>query len=539
MVKDSVATLRLYGRFSVFDPSGSDLTPARRKECGLLALLALAPERRRTRAWIMDKLWSTRAPDQASASLRRALSNLRRDLGAAAVGLEANRFDVWLTDRIAIDAVAASGQSAELFEGLDVPDPEFEDWLRDMRQAHDAQGKPGDRCTGRVQPASRAVADGGTVIVLNPPDGVTSPDETFLVSFLLDTLSSRLMALGEAEVHIGARPAPERIDRADTVLWIDVASAVIDAQWHIRFRVHADRNRRFLWTGGTVLPMNLRQICEGPGVSAFVSSALSGIMGRSAATRRADSSAYIRLQRAAARLFTGSLEDLQRAEVDLTDLSGDPAAPAPLAWRAFACLTRVLEFREDPEGLTLAARSYAQEAINRDPTSSLALSVAAAIELKLGPDVDRGHYLAQRALQHADRDPYALDAMAQAEKLLGNGAAALKLAALGRDAARGLPNAFFWDMEVCLAAVGLGEIDAALSAAQAAHLQNGLYRPALRYLCALNLLQGDHASARRAGNRLRALETDFDLPMLMDPDYPIHTLRQSGRHGDLPTGLTL
>jgi hypothetical protein len=202
-------------------------------------------------------------------------------------------------------------------------------------------------------------------------------------------------------------------------------------------------------------------------------------------------------------------------------------------------LTRVLEFREDDADLSLAARSYVNEAIKRDQTSSLALSVAAAIELKLGPDVDRGHYLAQRALQHADRDPYALDAMAQAEKLRGNADAALRFASMGRDAAKGLPNAFFWDMEVCLAAVGSGQIEAALLAARAAHLQNAQYRPALRYLCALNLLQGDKDAGKAAAGRLRALEPDFDLSMMAKPDYPIHTLRQSGRHVDLPTELTI
>jgi hypothetical protein len=535
VMSKSPVTIRVRGRFTLTDASGADLTPSRRKERGLLALLALAPERRRPRSWIMDKLWSTRSQNQASGSLRRALSNLRHDLGPTAEVLMADRHDIWLTNAVTIDRRSDLGRGAEFLEGLDVPDPEFEDWLRDIRQAHRQEGEVQTLCG----PASVLKSSGGTVVVLCPPERVSSPDETFLVSFLLDNISARLTGLGGAEVHVGAQPSVDRLTRADTIFWIEISSATAENDWHVRLRLHADRNRRFLWSGGTTLPMDIREICEGPKVAAFVSTALAGMFGRSGLVRRADRSAYIQLQRAAARLFTGSQQDLESAETDLARLSDSDSAVAALAWRAFACLTRVLEFREDADSALAEARTYLCDALALDPGNPLALSVAASLELKLGVDKDLGHYLAQRALQQGEHDPYALDAMAQAEKLRGNATTAYQLATQGREAAKGLPNAFFWDMEVCLTALGTNDLDTALDAARSAHLKNPSYRPALRYLCALNLLRDDHEAARRAGTKLKAIEPSFELSAIRDRDYPIHTLRQSGRLSDLPSGVSL
>ncbi|MGL6209783.1 MAG: SARP family transcriptional regulator, partial [Paracoccaceae bacterium] len=54
------------------------------------------------------------------------------------------------------------------------------------------------------------------------------------------------------------------------------------------------------------------------------------------------------------------------------------------------------------------------------------------------------------------------------------------------------------------------------------------YRPALRYLVALALLAEDRASAEYYAGRLRRLEPDFVMAMLIQPDYPIETLRALG-----------
>ncbi|MEM9756215.1 MAG: transcriptional regulator, partial [Pseudomonadota bacterium] len=125
-------TLRLNGRFRVEDASGAPLTPRGTKAQGLLALLATSPARERSRPWLQQKLWSDRSREQGSASLRAALSEIRRTFGVHADVLRADRRVVALDDRAV--RVVRDG-AGEFLEGIDLRDPEFLDWLRAERRA--------------------------------------------------------------------------------------------------------------------------------------------------------------------------------------------------------------------------------------------------------------------------------------------------------------------------------------------------------------------------------------------------------------------
>lgn len=119
---------------------GGDVTPKGRKAQGLLALLGVAPELRRTRAFIQDKLWSDRQPEHGAASLRQELVALRRALGPHSscllteggwIGFDPERVDVRLDPDPGTWEL--DGEPPEFCEGLDIADPEFEDWIRDQR----------------------------------------------------------------------------------------------------------------------------------------------------------------------------------------------------------------------------------------------------------------------------------------------------------------------------------------------------------------------------------------------------------------------
>ncbi|MEO1456016.1 MAG: hypothetical protein AAFV49_00420, partial [Pseudomonadota bacterium] len=72
----------LVGTVQIRDESGQMYTPSGRKTRGLVALLMFSKDFRRSRSWIQDKLWSDRGADQGAASLRQALTDLRRALGS-------------------------------------------------------------------------------------------------------------------------------------------------------------------------------------------------------------------------------------------------------------------------------------------------------------------------------------------------------------------------------------------------------------------------------------------------------------------------
>jgi hypothetical protein len=111
---------------------GVDCTPKSRKARALLAVLA-AEERPLTRTKVIDMLWSDRPEEQARASLRTLLADLRGQFGRT-FG------DLLIVDRerlaLGNSVVSDIGESpagphcGELFENLDHLDPELDEWLR-------------------------------------------------------------------------------------------------------------------------------------------------------------------------------------------------------------------------------------------------------------------------------------------------------------------------------------------------------------------------------------------------------------------------
>lgn len=113
-----------------------DCTPTSKKGRALLAILA-AEQRPLVRTRIIDLLWSDRQEEQARASLRTLLADLREQFG--------DRFDKLLVvdrERVALGPSVRTDlldpslarPAGELFEGLDHIDPELDEWLRLERE---------------------------------------------------------------------------------------------------------------------------------------------------------------------------------------------------------------------------------------------------------------------------------------------------------------------------------------------------------------------------------------------------------------------
>jgi TolB-like protein len=135
--------INLLGNFTIAGGDGRELTPPGKKLRALIACLALPPGA----AWPRDKLiallWGDRGDDQARASLRQALAELRRTLGhAAPLQTEADtvRLDPALiaVDALGFEKAARSGDLGKaaalyrgpLLDGLHLREDSFVDWLR-------------------------------------------------------------------------------------------------------------------------------------------------------------------------------------------------------------------------------------------------------------------------------------------------------------------------------------------------------------------------------------------------------------------------
>lgn len=132
--------IRLMGQFQVHDIMGRDFTPRGAKARGILALLCQTPGHCRPRRWLETRLWSDRGQEQASGSLRQALTELRKTLGPLAVHLQSDRDCVSLEgfvtdlDQDPTAAREALAHGREFLEGIDIIDAAFCEWLAEERQ---------------------------------------------------------------------------------------------------------------------------------------------------------------------------------------------------------------------------------------------------------------------------------------------------------------------------------------------------------------------------------------------------------------------
>lgn len=133
--------LELLGSFRLVAPNGTRILISAKRSRVLLAMLATSRSGERTRRWLQERLWGSRERGNSQASLRRELSNLRRQLNTedrdllivaretAALNLSSVAVDVR-------DPVRILESREDFLEGIDIACEEgFEDWLREERQS--------------------------------------------------------------------------------------------------------------------------------------------------------------------------------------------------------------------------------------------------------------------------------------------------------------------------------------------------------------------------------------------------------------------
>ncbi len=515
------------GRLTISDCDGLHFTPRGQKERGLLALLAFAPEKTRSRVWLCDKLWSDRPQDQAFASLRRCLCNIRQSAGNHADFIVGSRNDISLANTVTVDEGDPDKTDLLLLEDLHVKDPEFDDWLRSIRQIDDPDKPP------KLLPIPQQIIRSDTpeveirlIEVLRP----TGSEETFLQSFLTDNLSAQMMSQGDGlNITRYAYGAPVPDTKQGT---IDVSVESLNTQgiWRVNLRATTGPSRAFLWSGALSLEMHFETICSGPKMGAFVAQAVSSIFHAYLRQRDKIQTPFMQLQSAIARLYSGRASDIGQA---LTDLDQLPDAGIHYAWRAYGRLTHILELADRDPHLIEEAEALARIALAKAPDNPVIKALAAQIFLKLSGDPDYGIYLADQAFMLREQDPYVLHSLSQARFFQSDRRASLRMAHLARENAIMLPHAFVWDMQSALSEIGQHNITDAKALALKAHMKMPTYRPAIRYLTIIALLENDMKALNQYTVRLRQLEPGFEIKHLLDPLYPVQTLRMTGLHNEL------
>jgi hypothetical protein len=512
---------RLNGPFRVFGDDGQDITPAGMKERGLLALLLASPGQRRTRIWLQGMLWSNREPEQASGSLRQALSSVRKTLGSEADVLMADRTTLWLQPEVPLEDLTGG----EFLSDLDIRDPEFSDWLRDQRSLHDKGTEAVPGLNPRVAEGLSAQSPLRPLVMLRWLDMGVAPRGRFLTHAVAQRIAGDLILFGNIDV-IEADADADRTPHPGLSAMVDLECFGDAGHNQLLVRVISLPARRIVWTGRLSLDMSVPEVWDSAEASRCVNKTVTSVVECLAGATSAGHPAS--LSRAVKLIYSFDRSGLRQADDMLTRMQDSEMRGLALAWRGFIRLTSALEFRDhSPEGVA-EARAFADDALRAMADHPVVLSLASRIKLKMDGDLDHAHYLALRAAEMSDQNPYALEALGQSLIFHGDYVAANQMAQRARTAAQGLSNGFNWDMQACLTSLSLGQIASAREAAADCHRKMPFYRPALRYLVALSLLSDDHADAEYYAGRLRRLEPDFRLSSLTQPDYPIETLRVLG-----------
>lgn len=102
------------------------------KHKALIVLLATAPDGRRSRIFLQERLWGVACFDSGRQSLRRAMSDIKKILGPVFGELiSSNNADIEI-DQTRI-RYAGNRLQGIFLEGLEVKEPKFLDWVRSIR----------------------------------------------------------------------------------------------------------------------------------------------------------------------------------------------------------------------------------------------------------------------------------------------------------------------------------------------------------------------------------------------------------------------
>ncbi len=193
-----------------------------------------------------------------------------------------------------------------------------------------------------------------------------------------------------------------------------------------------------------------------------------------------------------------------------------PTHPDPLAWLArWHTFNSVQGWSADRRYDAEQAMAYSERALDRDPHSSLALTMAGAAQAGIQLDPHKAQALYSQALQHNPNDSLAWvmssvaqGFMSQAEPALANSELALGLAPLD-------PMGYYYHSLGASAALGARQWGRATALAERALTANSLHGSTYRVLAIAHALNGRISESRAVVARLLAIEPDASLDMFL------------------------
>ncbi|MDQ1901323.1 SARP family transcriptional regulator [Paracoccus sp. WLY502] len=508
-------TLRLMGPVELIGPGNLRLTPRGMRARGALAVMGSATSMRILRARLQDLLFSTREPENANASLRQVLREIRISLGDARdallsgpgwVGLDGGIIRLDMTARPGPD-----GQMPEFAADLDIPDPEFEDWLRDARMHAEQAVTP-----SALKPSLLPVLLTAEPVAGNTETGV-------IAAIILGEAAGRVCDL------VPMVAMPDRADPGQSAIVLSAVANRVGQGVHLLVKLTHRPSSRLFWSHKFVLDADNLAAA----MSDCTAQVCVGVMRVLEAVRTIDAALGVSF----GDVFSFNHARLARAEQALAGMDDGVNASLTMALRAWVRTTQVFErLVPDPQGIIQEAQEFATRAREADPYSATALGVASVVEgyMKHG---QVSFWLAQQAVQADAKNPLARYAYSRALTDLGRHEEAYREAQAGLAEALSVLNPATWQMRMGIALTRLGRYEEAEQRFDAVQQFAPENRPSLRFLAALRYHRRDEAGALSALQALRRVEPGFTLEAMRSDGYPVATLRQGGLLGVTRSGL--
>lgn len=514
--------VEVIGPLRLTDADGADWTPPGNRPKAILAALVTAPNLARSRAWIQDLLWSTRDPDQGSASLRQTLTVIRKSLPDQTL-LKARGGIISLdTDQVCCDAMAETGRLVqagqrvpEFAEGVDVRDQVFEDWIRDERVRFSALVENVDTRQGQAAPTL------GPYLIHQEAAG-TDPDERYFTEYFMEVFLKGLRDLTTV-----AHPSGEGAERGDLTVRAEVFRQAKSSQIRSRIFGNSVGTSTTNWTAHVKVTGD-----EADDDLALMRLAHRSYEATLEALIQSDAVRPDAKGRAVALRASGQLFDMSPGadvalEQDLCDAYSYDPRGIYLAQKAFLRTNQIVERRtDDPNASAEEARALITRAIAEEPLNAALNAAAAHVTLLLDDNVILAESFARRAIELNPSNPLGWSSLANAlvrkerpKEAMWASERALAIARLSR-------FSYWWEMSASLVAAVNNDLAKAHEYATVAHAQAPGFKPPLRYLTALNFHLGDIQASDQALAGLKALEPDFELRSFAEKEYPTATLRQ-------------
>lgn len=515
-------TIQTIGPFAITGPLGEDLTPKGAKARGLLAILALTEERCRPRRFLEEKLWSGREPEQASQSLRQALTEIRRALGEYTEHFLVDRNSVGFAPEavnVDFDAPVGVGDPGhEVLEGLKIRDPAFTAWLEDARDTYERR---------RTTQEARAK---GLVVRLVP-----SADDGGPAALLSEVLSQQI-GQNIAEQMRAWRQMPVRV--ADTL--------GEDADIEIDTRVVEDGKSslafiRMVHTGtGRVLHAQKAKV--GSSALAVAGDDLMADVTVEAAERALDTMATAFpserpeiASAALARRAVREMETFEGARLEVADRLLDSAFDIDqnglfLAWQSLLRTIQVTEMVIPQEASQISEiEELNARALELDGDNPLVQALVSQVQVLKFADIEAANVISRRPLDASMAGAFGMVSLASANMMTGRSDAAYALTKRATEVAARSSFHHWWDTFHCISCIASHKFDEAILSGERAALRAPHFRPPLRHLLALYAHTGQQEKMETAIHKLEFLEPDFSLERFQQDDrYPVRTLRMAG-----------